>query len=68
MKKLYFVLLLSLISGYGTAQDTVSIMYYNLLKFPDINSSRINDLEEIVSYYNPDIFVVCELTSAAGAS
>ena len=43
-------------------------MYYNLLKFPNINSARIAYLEEIVQHVQPDIFVVNELTSASGAS
>jgi exonuclease III len=50
------------------AQETISIMYYNLLKFPDINSARITYLEEIVQHVQPDIFVVCELTSGTGAN
>jgi len=50
------------------AQDTVSVMYYNLLKFPFINSGRINNLQKVLAYTQPDILVVNELTSGAGAN
>ena len=48
--------------------DTISIMYYNLLNFPDINPSRISYLETTLHYVMPDIFVIEELTSGTGAS
>lgn len=49
------------------SQDTVSIMYYNILNYPNINSSRITYLQTIADYVKPDILVVNELTSSQGA-
>ncbi len=68
-KKLFGTLAALIITFSGSAQeDTISVMYYNLLKFPNINSSRITYLETVVQYMKPDIFVVCELTSGTGAT
>lgn len=50
------------------AQDTIKVMWYNILNYPDINSARIAYLQTILQYEKPDIFVVCEITSPAGAS
>lgn len=52
----------------AAAQDTISVMYYNLLKFPEEIPGRIADLRKIMSYSKPDILVVNELTSEAGAN
>lgn len=49
------------------AQDTIRIMYYNLLRFPDESPERINFLRQIVGYAQPDILVVNELLSEEGA-
>ena len=50
------------------AQDTVSVLYYNLLNFPQINQSRISHLETIVHHLQPDVLVVNELTSLFGSN
>ena len=50
------------------AQDTLKVMWYNILNYPDINSARIAYLQTILQYEKPDIFVVCEITSPVGAS
>ncbi len=64
-----FLLTLSLMLSFASmAQDTVSVMYYNLLNFPWINSGRITHLQEIVQYSKPDLFLVNELTSGSGAN
>lgn len=64
--------LLLLFSGSINAQeietDTLRVMSYNLLKFPDVSPNRIDTLKSILSYVKPDIFMVCELTSGAGAN
>ena len=62
------LLFLALGSFYSTGQDTVSVMYYNLLNFPQINSGRINNLKTVLQHTLPDILVVCELTSASGSN
>lgn len=53
--------------GNTFGQDTIRIMYYNLLNFPDDSPERVNDLRQIISYAQPDILVVCELQSSEGA-
>ena len=52
-------------SIYG--QDTIRIMYYNLLNFPDESPERVEDLRQIVGYSQPDILVVNELLTEAGS-
>lgn len=50
-------------------QDTVKVIYYNLLNFPNVDPSRdVNDLKPIMQYFLPDILVVNELTSSSGAN
>lgn len=61
------VLTFTLVSTASNAQDTISIMYYNVLNYPAINSARITYLETIAQHVLPDIFVVNELSSQAGA-
>ena len=53
---------------FGQTTDTVSVMFYNLLKFPQENASRITNLESILQESLPDLLMVCELTSASGAN
>lgn len=52
------------------AQETFKVMFYNLLNYPteDTFPNRINDLGVILSDYQPDLFMVCELNNAAGAA
>ena len=67
MKNL-FVILSLLISCFGFGQDSLRVMYYNLLNFPSANLNRIDTLVNIIDYAQPDVFVVCELEDAAGAN
>jgi hypothetical protein len=48
--------------------DTLRVLSYNLLKFPDVSPNRIDTLKSILAYVKPDIFMACELTSGAGAN
>ena len=50
------------------SQDTLTIMYYNLLRFPDELPERIIDLRQVLGYSKPDILVVNELTDGTGAT
>lgn len=68
LHKFLIVLSISCASFGSVAQDTVSVMYYNLLKFPLVNSGRIAELETICQYYLPDVLIVNELTSSSGAN
>ncbi len=68
MLKTYLTLAMLACAGTSIAQDTVSVMYYNLLNFPWINSGRITHLETIIQYKKPDLFLINELTSGSGAN
>ena len=68
-KKLPLVILLFLFSFFGSAQETFKVMFYNLLNYPlQQPASRIQDLEVILTDYQPDIFMVCELNNITGAN
>ena len=45
-----------------TAQESLQVMFYNLLEFPEANPpNREFILRDILNTYEPDIFMVCEL-------
>lgn len=50
------------------SQDSLKLMTYNLLNFPDINPSRISHLKTVLQYVQPDILIVNELNTEAGAN
>lgn len=54
---------------YVSAQETVKVMFYNLLNYPleDAVPNRITDLSYILGDYQPDLFLVCELNNITGA-
>ena len=61
--------LMCLFFSISYSQDRVSMMFYNLLNFPNVNgASRTADLSFILNTYQPDIFAVCELNNSSGAS
>lgn len=68
MKKLLFILCLL---GIGfqqiTAQENIKTMFYNLLNFPELSLDRLDELEVIITDYQPDLFMVCELNDSFGA-
>ncbi|NRD20415.1 hypothetical protein HNV08_10190 [Winogradskyella eckloniae] len=72
MKKkiLGFFILILVSTSSVTAQETIKVMFYNLLNYPleDAVPNRINDLEYILNDYQPDLFLVCELNNSTGAS
>ncbi len=53
-----------------SAQETVKVMFYNLLNYPleTAVANREADLEFILSDYQPDLFLVCELNDVTGAN
>ncbi|MCA0131778.1 T9SS type A sorting domain-containing protein [Winogradskyella alexanderae] len=53
-----------------SAQETFKVMFYNLLNYPleEAVPNREEDLEFILSDYQPDLFLVCELNNATGAN
>jgi len=50
-----------------SSQETFKLMFYNLLNFPDQDTTKILDLEVILEDYKPDLFMVCELNNQTGA-
>ena len=51
------------------AQETIKTMFYNLLEFPSaFPPNREVILREILNQYEPDIFMICELETEAGAN
>lgn len=62
-----FFLLLTVFCSY--AQDTISLMAYNLLKYSSINQNRNRylDLRKVVQETKPDILMVCELLETSAA-
>ena len=45
------------------AQDTLSIMTYNVLNFPGSTPERVIDFRKVLDEYRPDILVVSEILS-----
>jgi endonuclease/exonuclease/phosphatase family metal-dependent hydrolase len=71
-RKLPFLLLLALICGYSPrlrAQETVRLLSYNLLNYPNISTipQRQDTLRVILEHLNPDIVAVQELNTVLGA-
>lgn len=50
------------------AQEAFKTMFYNVLNYPDQDPSKLQYLELILDDYKPDIFMVCELNTLAGAN
>ncbi|WP_040559441.1 T9SS type A sorting domain-containing protein [Kordia algicida OT-1] len=66
-KKLLILCLLCLGFKQLTAQENIKTMFYNLLNFPELSLDRLDELEIIISDYQPDLFMVCELNDQFGA-
>ncbi len=70
-KKVLGFLTLSLFTVLNvSAQETFKVMFYNLLNYPEeiAFANREDDLELILSDYQPDLFLVCELNDNTGAN
>lgn len=50
------------------SQDTITVLSYNILNYPISNSTKADTLKPIIKYIQPDIFMITELTSGAGAT
>lgn len=67
LKKIPFFLLV-LVSSIGVSQEDYTLMFYNLLDFPEAPpANRDEILHELLEDVQPDIFMVCELQDATGA-
>ena len=52
----------------GFSQETINTMFYNIARFPSgAPANRELILREILDQYQPDLFMVCELETEAGA-
>ncbi|MEM6686357.1 MAG: T9SS type A sorting domain-containing protein [Bacteroidota bacterium] len=65
------ILIILCLLGFGfqqtSAQTNIKTMFYNLLNFPELSLDRLDELEVIITDYQPDLFMVCELNDAFGA-
>lgn len=72
MKKKVLIALMGVfcLNASMNAQESFKVMFYNLLNFPYQTTppNRINELQTILSDYQPDIFMVCELNHLEGAN
>ena len=50
-----------------TAQDTLEVMYYNILNYPGSTPGRVDYFKTINQYIKADIILVNELISESGA-
>lgn len=67
-KTLFLGVVIALSIHGAQAQDTIKFMTYNILNYPDINTSRIAYLKTIVQHIKPDVFLVNEITQPVGAT
>ncbi|RMA58921.1 T9SS type A sorting domain-containing protein [Ulvibacter antarcticus] len=68
LKRILFIAL-TIISCTAIAQGSLKTMFYNLLDYPEyLPGDRSIILQEILDTYEPDIFMVCELKTPAGAN
>ncbi len=70
-KKWSFLMLLGILNITAIySQTSFKAMFYNVLNFPLENAvpNRLAHLEVILSDYQPDIFMVCELNNETGAT
>ncbi|UKN01039.1 hypothetical protein K6119_15015 [Paracrocinitomix mangrovi] len=65
MKKLSLIFLLLSTISFG--QDSLRIMFHNLLNFPSTNASRTSYYRTVLQYAKPDVYVVNELDNETGA-
>lgn len=66
MKKHFFsIVLYCVFSLFAFSQTTIKTMFYNMLNFPSSFqlSDDLNRLNRIVNNYQPDLFLVAEITS-----
>lgn len=68
MKKLFILCTILTFTVYSNAQDTLTVMSYNILNYPLSNATKADTLKPIVQSIKPDIFLITELTSGTGAT
>jgi endonuclease/exonuclease/phosphatase family metal-dependent hydrolase len=66
--KLFFTILFLLVFQGIIAQETIKTMFYNVFNYPSAPTPhRAQILSDILDEYQPDIFMVCEVETEAGA-
>lgn len=69
MKKFFATISVFILCSFSIfSQDTLTVMTYNLLNYPDQSPTRYNDLKEIIAYTKPDIFICSEINDASAVS
>jgi hypothetical protein len=63
----FFILCFICFSGVTSAQDTLTIMYYNILNYSPAIPENTQNLKGIVHYINPDVFAVNEISNDTSA-
>jgi hypothetical protein len=56
-----------LLSISARSQDTLSIMYYNILNYSPSNAANTSNMKGVVNYIKPDIFAVNEISDDTSA-
>ncbi len=65
--RIFLIAVVSLLYMTAMSQDTLNIMYYNILNFPGTTPGRADTLRKTLQYTLPDLVVVNELSSETGA-
>ncbi|MCH2233846.1 MAG: endonuclease/exonuclease/phosphatase family protein [Crocinitomicaceae bacterium] len=68
MRRLFILVVFFFSFSSFSQLDTLKVMAYNLLNFPNEVPSRIDTLKDIVQHVGPDILMVCELQNSSGAT
>ena len=68
MRRIICILLLGISFQSFSQLDTLKVMSYNILNFPNMVPERIDTLKDIVQHVEPDILMVCELNNSTGAT
>lgn len=68
MNKFISLSILFLFTTHTYCQDTLTVMAYNILRYPTSNPTKADTLKPIVQNIKPDIFLITELTSGTGAT
>jgi len=66
--KLLIIAAFLCVANTGNTQETLKVMYYNLLNFPSTSPERADTLKKIVQHVLPDMFLVNELDNQFGAT
>ena len=53
----------------ANGQEIIKTMFYNVLNFPNQGpSNRVDNLDDVIQDYQPDLFMICELNNETGAN